>query len=118
MDFGLLIALGSLLVAAIAVFLNVRKAFQDRKLARRVDLERELKAPAERDSIIVSTANEVVKTLRLTLADTRLENKQLRDQIEIQGKLITEQDKRIRALEYELARVTLQQRERELHSEE
>lgn len=116
-DFGLLIALGSLIVAAAVAGMNWRKSVRDRRAVVKADQERSAKAPAERDSIIVATAAEVVETLRLTLSDSRAENKQLRDQIEMQGKFIAEQEKRIRFLEYETARLTLLLRERELPSD-
>jgi flagellar motility protein MotE (MotC chaperone) len=105
-DPGLLISLGSFVIAVVLAYLNVRKAVKDKELARRADLEKEYKAPAERDSIIVSATQEAVTVLKLTLRDTRAENNKLRARIDEQDRVIAEQEKRIRALETEIARMS------------
>lgn len=111
-DITIAVSIGALLVSVWLAVLQWRRYSKDRKLAERAALEHDFKAPAERDSIIVAGAQEAVTVLKLTLSDTREENEKLRlrvdrqDQIiDTQAVVIADQEKRIRHLERELARI-------------
>lgn len=105
MDFALLVALGSLVVAAALAFFSIRKSIVDRRLAKAANREKEFKAPAEKDSIIISGAKETVLIMRGMMEATAEENTKLRNRLEEQGRLIADQEARIRFLEKELARL-------------
>lgn len=94
----LLLSVISVTIAVAMAVIQIRKYFSDKKSADRADMEKEFRAPAERDSIIISGAKEVVAVLRETLADKVIEIDQLRDRA-------LDQDARIRFLEQELARL-------------
>jgi hypothetical protein len=113
MEVTLLLSLGSLLVAFWLAALRWREYSKDKKLAEKANMEKDFKAPAERDSIIVAGAAEAVAVLKLTLSDTREERDSLRARLDAQDVIIADQDKRIRYLEKELARYTYEGRRTE-----
>lgn len=99
---------------------NIMKSRKDRKLAQRADLEKEFRAPAERDAIIIGGAEQTVKMLRdaLTYARSdmeaiRKERDDHRSRLNMLEKTVAERDElirdylsRLRFLEREVARLS------------
>lgn len=112
-DITVAVSVGALLVSFWLAFLQWRRYAKDKKLAQLAQMSHDFRAPAERDSIIVAGAQEAVTVLKLTLSDTREENEKLRHRVDRQDQviadqvvIIADQEKRIRHLERELARLT------------
>ena len=100
-----IVSVVALVISAALAAIQIHKYRGERRLAREKNLQEFYKAPAERDSIIVSGASAAVDILKTALADTREDNVRLRLRIdELEG---GEQDRedRIRFLERQLARL-------------
>jgi len=71
MDWGLLISLGSLIVAGTLALLRYWEYRRDAKRAYEAGMVETFKAPAERDSIIIGGAQQAVQLLRDALSDAQ-----------------------------------------------
>lgn len=91
LDIGFIVSAGALLISFWLAFLQWRRYVKDKQLAYKADMIHDFKAPAERDAIIIAGAQEVVAIQRLALTDCT--------------KRLDEYEKRVRHLEYELAKI-------------
>jgi hypothetical protein len=112
-DLSTVIALASMLIALALAASQLRKRYQDKRLAQKADLEKEFRAPAERDAIIIGGAKQVVDMLRASLTAADEETHMLRNRLAVLEKQVTERDDlihdyaaRLRHLEYEVARLS------------
>ena len=112
MNAATVVSVGSFVIAAALAYLNLRRYWRDKHDAQRASLEKEFKAPAERDLIIVGGAGQAVAVLREALSSVheesnryRLERDEANRRIAALEETVMKLEASIRQLEAELRRV-------------